>query len=173
MRQDADTARQWAILCSSESDLDRLVANRQLPERLARRLAGYSFRMPRIAERSDLGKLARAILAEIVPDATLAESALRRLHSADGLVGFHELKKLLLQIGTHSQGKVIRDADVDRALAIPKSALAPCAKCSGHPIRQAKCLEIQRVLGECDGRVSLAARRLGVSRNTVYAHITR
>jgi len=173
MRQSTDTTRQWAVLCSSESNLDRLVENRQLPERLARRLAGYSFRMPTLADRTDLGKLARNILAEIVPDATLAESAVRRLRATDCLIGFYELKKLLLQIGTHSQGKVIRDSDVDHALAIPGTDPAPCAKCSGHPIRQAKCLEIQRVLAECDGRVSLAARRLGISRNTIYAHIVR
>ena len=165
-----DGTRQWTILCSSHSDLGALVKSRALPERLAQRLTGYGFRMPRVADRSDLRKLARNIFAEVSPDAILAESALRRLRSTEFPAGFYDLKKLLLQIGTQTQNKVIRDIDVDRALAITKSNPKPCEKCAGHQIREAKCLEIQKVLVECDGKVSLAARRLGVSRNTIYAH---
>lgn len=169
--QAGEGTRQWTILCSSQNDLGALVKSRALPERLAQRLTGYCFRMPRVADRTDLRKLARNILAEVAPDAMLAESALRRLQSTEFPAGFYDLKKLLLQIGTQTQNKVIRDIDVDRALAITKSNPKPCEKCAGHQIREAKCLEIQRVLVECDGKVSLAARRLGVSRNTIYAHM--
>jgi len=173
MAQAGGGARQWTVLCSSQNHPDRLVENRALPERLAQRLTGYSFRIPAVGERTDLGKIARSMLAEIAPDAMLAESALRRLQTAEYPAGFYDLRRLLLQIGMQAQRKVIRDIDVDRALAITKPNPKPCTKCAGHLIREAKCLEIQRVLAESDGKVSLAARRLRVSRNTIYAHLAR
>jgi len=37
-------------------------------------------------------------------------------------------------------------------------------------VKEVKCLEIRKVMRECNGNVALASRQLGVSRNTVYAH---
>ncbi len=36
--------------------------------------------------------------------------------------------------------------------------------------KEVQCLEIQKVIRECSGNMALAARQLGISRNTVYAH---
>ena len=41
----------------------------------------------------------------------------------------------------------------------------------GSPVRAETCIMIQRSWGETGGNVSLVARRLGVSRNTVYKHV--
>jgi transcriptional regulator of acetoin/glycerol metabolism len=36
--------------------------------------------------------------------------------------------------------------------------------------KEVQCLEIRRMIRECSGNIALAARQLGVARNTVYAH---
>jgi transcriptional regulator of acetoin/glycerol metabolism len=39
-------------------------------------------------------------------------------------------------------------------------------------IKELRCIEIRKALRDCNGNVALAARQLGVSRNTVYSHVT-
>ena len=49
--------------------------------------------------------------------------------------------------------------------------IQPCPNCIGSTVRTETCLTIQRTWAETGGNVSLVARWLGISRNTVYKHV--
>jgi ActR/RegA family two-component response regulator len=55
--------------------------------------------------------------------------------------------------------------------ALTDDGLQPCPHCVGSPVRAETCIMIQRSWEETGHNVSLVARRLGVSRNTVYKHV--
>ncbi len=47
-----------------------------------------------------------------------------------------------------------------------------CQECSGRPLSRAKCEEIRSVYRETGENISQAARQLGLSRTTVYKHVS-
>jgi transcriptional regulator of acetoin/glycerol metabolism len=52
-----------------------------------------------------------------------------------------------------------------------RDSMAACPQCNGSPVPEETCVMIKRSWKETGGNVSLVARRLGVSRNTVYKHV--
>jgi transcriptional regulator of acetoin/glycerol metabolism len=50
--------------------------------------------------------------------------------------------------------------------------LTPCISCSNSPIRKESCILIKKTWLETGGNVSLVSRRLGVSRTTIYKHLS-
>ena len=69
----------------------------------------------------------------------------------------------------HHEG-IIRTEGVVRILGHHEFEIASCSRCSGQIAKEVQCLEIKKMIRECSGNIALAARQLGVSRNTVYAH---
>lgn len=61
-------------------------------------------------------------------------------------------------------------ASATQAALMPSGA-APSA--SGESLEAIELRAIERVLAECQGNVSAAARRLGISRNTLYRKLGR
>jgi transcriptional regulator of acetoin/glycerol metabolism len=49
--------------------------------------------------------------------------------------------------------------------------IIPCAPCAQSPMRKESCVLIQKTWMDSGGNISLVARRLGVSRTTIYKHI--
>ncbi|MEX0502536.1 helix-turn-helix domain-containing protein [Alphaproteobacteria bacterium LSUCC0719] len=49
-----------------------------------------------------------------------------------------------------------------------RDGMVPCPQFNGSPAREESCVMIKRSWKGTGGKVSLVARRLGVSRNTVY-----
>ncbi|MDA7551537.1 sigma-54-dependent Fis family transcriptional regulator, partial [Rhodobacteraceae bacterium] len=84
---------------------------------------------------------------------------------------FTQLKKTIKQAVSVSNGKVIRQEIQEALNSFIEDGVKPCPNCIGSPVREETCIMIQRCWNETGGNVSLVARRLGVSRNTVYKHI--
>lgn len=127
--------------------------------------------LPRLGARSDFGKLVRSMLAELSTDHRLSSGAMRVLAGAEWKANLHDLWHQLQVLVTRSPAGILREADLDGVLADRDAGEATCDRCQGTPIREQRCREIRRTFRACQGNVALAARRLGVSRNTVYAHI--
>jgi transcriptional regulator of acetoin/glycerol metabolism len=109
------------------------------------------------------------MLSVISPQHTLSNNAIEALKyvAIDNLSDLDwSLRTLAIQ---HHEG-IVRAEDVARILGHNQLEIAACIRCAGHLAKVAKCLEIRKVMRECNGNVALAARQLGVSRNTVYAH---
>ncbi len=129
--------------------------------------------LPDLKERSDFGLVASHILARISPSHQLSHSASSALQNLDNPQNFSDLANQLRLLAVHCPIGVLREEHVHRHLGLPQQDLYVCERCLGNSVREAKCREINRIFQQCNSNVALTARSLGVSRNTVYAHIPR
>lgn len=162
LRQGGDD---WSVLATDGGGQDT--------ERL-RSLAGMTMltvALPDLAARTDFDKIARAMLADLSPDHTLSTRALRLLAEMDRPGNLADLRDHLRVLAATCPTGVIRDGHVAQVFPPQDRTARACPKCEDTPIRRQRCLEIRRMFRECQCNTALTARRLGVSRNTVYAHL--
>ncbi len=127
--------------------------------------------LPDLAERMDFDQLAKAMLTAISQDHTLATSAAQSLLLKERLRNLSDLDADLRVLAIQCPSGVIRGEHVARYLSIGTDQSAACSACSGHALREVKCQEIRRTYRQSNANIALAARKLGVSRNTVYKHV--
>ncbi|MBQ65500.1 MAG: transcriptional regulator, partial [Marinovum sp.] len=126
---------------------------------------------PNLSQRTDFEKVALAILNSNSSEHILSPAALKILKAERWPGNFTQLKKTIKQAVSVSNGKVIRQEIQEALNSFIEDGVKPCPNCIGSPVREETCIMIQRCWNETGGNVSLVARRLGVSRNTVYKHI--
>ena len=111
--------------------------------------------------------LIRRLLAEMDPALHLTAEAERQLltHPLPGNV--RQLKQALEVACVLAEGQGWIDLT---HLHLPNVAVAPVATTAvaGSTLRQQNRQQVQQTLTECEGNVSEAARRLGISRTTLY-----
>lgn len=123
-----------------------------------------------LTERTDFGNVAHSLLAQISTRHSLSVGALKRLGALDRPDNLKDLRYQLQVLAAQCPAGVLRKAQVSRFFPEQNKDLA-CPRCEGTPIRRKRCLEIRKVFRDSQGNVALTARRLGVSRNTVYTHV--
>ncbi|MGB1161724.1 MAG: helix-turn-helix domain-containing protein [Alphaproteobacteria bacterium] len=133
---------------------------------------GKTIVAPSLNQRTDFEKLAVAVTAACSSQHTLSRESLRRLKAQRWEGNFSQLKKVIRLAIANASGTVIRE-ELDQSLETltPGEGFQPCPLCEGSPVRAEMCVMIQRAWSEASGNVSMVARRLGISRNTVYKHI--
>lgn len=164
--QDSAAQRAWCVLATDR--VDRAGASEQDAA-----LAGWKMLvldLPPLSHRTDFDKIAQRGLAEMSPDQTLSTKALRRLAQMDRPDNLSDLQHHLKVLAASCTARVLRDTHVDQVFPQKDDDIQACSKCRDTPIRRQRCLEIRRTFRACKFNVALTARRLGVSRNTVYAH---
>jgi transcriptional regulator of acetoin/glycerol metabolism len=169
----------WVIIStgSEEHSLDKV--NWPLHIKMAfSQLTRMKLHLPSLAERTDFAQVAGFILSEISHGHQLSNGAMEVLRSFNRPQNLNDLASQLRVLAVQCPLGVIRKEAVERHLEegrrdgqIEHDAEV-CPRCSGHTVREVKCREIHRIFRQCNGNVALAARQLGVSRNTVYAHVT-
>ena len=126
---------------------------------------------PPLSQRSDFPKLACAVIADISQEHSLSPVALSILQAESWPGNLKQLRKTIQHAVAQATGKVIRQ-DIRNVLqSFARDGITPCPQCIGSPVREETCIMIRRTWKETGGNVSLVARRLGVSRNTVYKHV--
>jgi transcriptional regulator of acetoin/glycerol metabolism len=150
------------LLAATNADLAAAVAAGKFRADLYYRLAITEIHLPRLAERTDILPLARSLLANIAPGARLDEGAALRLQQHDWPGNIRELRNLLSRLTL--SGRLVIDADAVSALLPPRGA----APQTGSVLRDTQARQVAAAMRETGGNVSEAARRLGVSRNTIY-----
>ncbi|MEL0294351.1 MAG: sigma 54-interacting transcriptional regulator [Alphaproteobacteria bacterium] len=132
---------------------------------------GKTVTAPPLSQRSDFHKVASAIIADISQEHSLSPVALSILQEESWPGNLKQLRKTIQHAVAQASGKVIRQ-DIQNVLqSFARDGMAPCPQCNGSPVREESCVMIKRSWKETGGNVSLVARRLGVSRNTVYKHV--
>ncbi len=140
-------------------------------------LTAMNVHLPELSERSDFAQIAAYILDDISTGHQLSTTAIDALRVLERRQNLNELANQLRVLAVQCPLGVIRREHIERHLDLPRDARLPegngqtCPRCAGHAVRAAKCVEINRVFRQCNANVALAARKLGVSRNTVYTHI--
>ena len=132
---------------------------------------GKTVTAPPLSQRSDFHKVASAIIADISQDHSLSPVALSILQAESWPGNLKQLRKTIQHAVAQAGGKVIRQ-DIQNVLqSFARDGITACPQCIGSPVREETCIMIRRTWKETGGNVSLVARRLGVSRNTVYKHV--
>jgi transcriptional regulator with PAS, ATPase and Fis domain len=162
------------LVCATCRDLPELVAHGQFRQDLYYRLKGATLRLPPLRERSDRVALARHLLAKLTagtgrPMLDGSTEDVLAQHPWPGNV--RELKACL---------EVALVAAGDRALILPEhlppelgTDLAHVSG-DGHDLLASTTAEtVRRALAEAAGNISVAARRLGVARSTLYRKLRR
>ena len=127
--------------------------------------------LPALELRTDFEKVARSMLADLSPEHRLSTKALRALSGLERRDNLNDLDHQLRVLAASSPAGVIRDTHVAQVFPQKVGKIQACSRCEGVPIRRQRCIEIRQTFQACKGNVALTARRLGVSRNTVYAHL--
>ncbi|MDV2966698.1 GAF domain-containing protein [Nitratireductor aquimarinus] len=134
-------------------------------------LTQMAVHLPALSDRTDFAQIASFILAGISPGHRLSNTALEALKKFKRPQNLKDLTNQLRVLAVQCPVGVIREEHVERHLGQSEIDGQACSRCNGNPAREAKCQEINRVFRQCNSNVALAARKLGVSRNTVYSHI--
>jgi transcriptional regulator of acetoin/glycerol metabolism len=162
------------VIAATNQEIEKRVATGSFRQDLYYRLAGLVLTLPPLRERDDMAALAERILEDAAAGRRIALSAaaLARLRQHGWPGNIRELKHVIRRAVTLADGDVIMPDDLllppvavrSRNAADLEPVLAP----SGGVIEQAERRAIEATLREMAGNIDLAARKLGISRATLY-----
>ncbi|HWP11908.1 MAG TPA: sigma-54-dependent Fis family transcriptional regulator [Ramlibacter sp.] len=173
----------FALMCATHRDLAAEIQAGRFREDLYYRLNGLALQLPALRERSDLEHLLARELRSLVPDRALTIApnlmlALRRYRwpgNIRQLVNALRTACALLESHEAVIGWEHLSDDLARALQTP---LAPqpgtpdeSVDGTSADLRTVSRQAIERAVSACEGNLSEAARRLGISRNTLYRRL--
>jgi len=162
------------VVAATNQEIEKRVAAGTFRQDLYYRLAGLVLTLPPLRERDDLAALAERILEDAAAGSRIALSAaaLTRLRQHGWPGNIRELKHVIRRAVTLADGDMIEPDDLLLPLAPVRSRnaadLEPVLAQSGGVIEQAERRVIEATLREMAGNIDLSARKLGVSRATLY-----
>jgi transcriptional regulator with PAS, ATPase and Fis domain len=165
------------VVCATNHDLRKRIADGLFREDLYYRLNGLVVKLPPLRERSDLEAIVQKLLAGETRTRRVADEVLRlfRRHAWPG--NLRQLASLLrtarLMAGDEDEIGLqhLSDDFLDELDAV-SAAAAPEARANAR-LDDLELSAILRTLAAHGGNVSAAARALGVSRNTIYRKLPR
>ena len=159
------------IVSATNRPLAELVAARQFREDLLYRLNAFTIELPPLRARTDFADIARRIVADLAPRAVLTDAAVAALARRPWPGNIRELRHTLQRALLRRQGETI-DEDLFGDEGSAQAGRA-CPSCRDSPIDRRFCEEIEAAHRLTGGNVAETARRLGLSRTTVYKHLRR
>ncbi|HHQ4490036.1 TPA: sigma-54-dependent Fis family transcriptional regulator [Aeromonas hydrophila] len=157
------------LVSASHRDLAAMVAAGTFREDLYYRICGWRQQLAPLRDwpPRERQALVRRLLAEMDPALRLTDEAERQLLAYPLPGNVRQLKQALEVACVLAEGQ----GWIELAhLHLPIVAVAPAATTAlaGSTLREQNRQRVQQTLTECDGNVSEAARRLGISRTTLY-----
>ncbi|MDB5656097.1 MAG: putative sigma-54-dependent transcriptional regulator, Fis-type family [Tardiphaga sp.] len=168
------TKRQVDVLLVSatNADLDQSIASGRFRSDLLFRLNTLEVTLPPLRERSDFADIAHHVMATIDRSVELTKSALDRLAECDWDGNIRELRNVLARLSLNDRAGQIDEAMVRAMIGTWSSPPHSQQGSAGNGLKNdLHALQRARVLTaytENGNNISRTARRLGVSRNTIY-----
>jgi transcriptional regulator of acetoin/glycerol metabolism len=137
-------------------------------------LTGQEISLPNTRDRSDLREIILNIVAYKAPSLKFDDKALELLLSHDWPENFHEVRSII-DLLVRKCEKIITETDIlSTGLQFndTQQSKVVCEACSGTSWKEELCKAIKNVVAENNGNVSEAARQLGMSRTTIYKHLS-
>nr|WP_244567720.1 sigma-54-dependent Fis family transcriptional regulator [Bradyrhizobium erythrophlei] len=160
------------LVSATNANLDESIAKGRFRSDLLFRLNTLEVTLSPLRERSDFAKIARHLIEKIDPSGDLTESAIDRLAERNWEGNIRELRNILSRLSLAEPGHLIDETSVDNLLG-PACGERHPERVSGSDGLKHSLHEVQRALvltayAETGNNISKTARRLGVSRNTIY-----
>jgi transcriptional regulator of acetoin/glycerol metabolism len=153
------------LIAATNVDLADHVARGRFRADLYYRLDTIEAILPPLRERSDFAAIVAHLLQAISPGTEIEDAALSYLAAQPWPGNIRELRNLLTRLTLTQEGGLLRLTTVEACLG---RAATPAARLKDQTAEHI--VTVHRDLG---GNLSAAARRLGVSRNTVYRALAR
>jgi transcriptional regulator of acetoin/glycerol metabolism len=148
------------LVAATNLDLRESVANCRFRADLYYRLDTIEALLPPLRERTDFAAILRHLLAALGASAEIEAAAAARLAAHCWPGNIRELRNALTRLTLIDAGRTVTLGDVERLLGAPAAA--------GDKLRDQMTARILAAHRETGGNLSATARRLGVSRNTIY-----
>lgn len=150
------------LVSATNATLDKAIAERRFRPDLLYRLNTLEVTLPRLADRSDFDSIVRHLLDAIDPNYRIAPETLAELAARPWPGNIRELRNILARLTLAAA-----DGPPDKVslAALIGPALPTASPGSLHEMQLANILMVH---SETGGNISETARRLGISRNTVY-----
>ena len=179
------------LICATCRDLPGMVEGGSFRRDLYFRIAGAVLSLPPVRERSDVANLVRHVFTRLAasempgsPPPRLSPSALRQITAGRWPGNVRQIRTALQYALALAEGDEIRPEHLpklDHARAPQpgpgapdrRSADAAPSAAPGGPQRLSEIEHelVARAMDDAGGNLSLAARRLGIARSTLYRHL--
>ncbi|WP_428390681.1 sigma-54-dependent Fis family transcriptional regulator [Lichenicoccus sp.] len=155
------------LIAATNAPLEEAIQSGRFRADLYYRLNGVDLALPALRDRQDFAAIACRLLSDIAPASTLSDAAILRLSRGSWPGNIRELRSILLRLTLTDPGRRIDLAAVESLLG-DQTPSKPAADPGLRGIMRARIIAAHRDAG---GNLSETARRLGVSRNTIYRAI--
>ena len=181
-----------SLVCATHRVLPEAIRAGTFREDLYYRVNGLTVTIPPLRERNDIRCIVKKLVAaepnggEAIGISEAVMELFERYHWPGNVRQLQNVIRLavaLLDEGeteiqlSHLPDDLFQPSDIEAATPIATSAApgaaTPRLEASGRSLDEIKREAILMVMSEVDGNVSAAARRLGISRNTLYRRIGR
>ncbi|WP_426149505.1 sigma-54-dependent Fis family transcriptional regulator [Pseudomonas sp. DC3000-4b1] len=165
------------ILCATHRDLREAVTEGRFREDLYYRIAGFTLTLPPLRARSDRRELIQAIWErhrQPEQDAGFSEAALHALMTHPWPGNLRQLNSVIqVALALADDALIELEHLPEELLAMADHPAATWSPPQALPARmmEVPAQDINALLRATDGNISQVARRLGVSRNTVYKRL--
>jgi transcriptional regulator of acetoin/glycerol metabolism len=154
------------LVSATNAKLDQAIVAGRFRADLLYRLNTLEVALPKLSARSDFEAIARHLLAAIDPDRAITAGALSRLAERPWPGHIRELRNVLARATLAADDRIIDEA----ALAIVADDTGGRAAAQGRflGLHEAQEAQVLAAYDEAGRNISETARRLRVSRNTIY-----
>lgn len=149
------------VVAATNRDLEAL-DGRSFRRDLFYRLSAFTLRLPPLRERSDFAAILAQLTRQIAPGARLPGAMAADLAARPWPGNIRQLR--------HEIQRSLLSDPLDPA-AGDEERPDCCAVCRPNPLARQRCRDIRAAFRASDGNISRTARRLGLSRTTVYRHV--
>ena len=150
------------LVSATNAKLDRAMSEGRFRTDLLYRLNMVDVSLPSLADRSDFEAIVLHLLAAIDPSLTISDASIASLAARSWPGNIRELRNMLARLSLSAAGNRIETANTADA---GERDAAPAGDSRLWDLQTARVLA---AYGETQGNISETARRLGISRNTVY-----
>ena len=159
----------FALLCATHQDLERAIADGRFRADLYYRIADHVVRLPALRDHAERAALVQALWARLGQGRFLAAEALAALAAYTWPGNLRQLVACLRTLVALSEPGDTLDRD-----ALPvyvATDVPPPAPTHNGCLESLETAAMRAALDDCNGNVSQAARRLGISRSTLYRRL--
>ncbi len=156
------------LISATNAKLDQAIAAGRFRSDLLYRLNTVDVSLPPLSERNDFKQIVRHLLASIDPQLTISDESIAQLAGRGWPGNIRELRNMLLRLSLSAPGQRIVFSETSAPLLAQSKAAAGQNEPDLWELQKARILS---AYCETHGNVSETARRLGISRNTVYRAI--
>lgn len=175
----------FSLICATHRDLRAMVAAGAFRADLYFRIAQFTEELKPLREIPGRAAILRNLWIDLVNErrVTLAPETERALLAYDWPGNFRQLVGTLRSLLALADDgarispdmlprEVGGDTQATENRAIDLGSTSPATAENDDRLRDVQQDLMRRVLAECDGNISRAARRLGINRSTIYRHLT-